>query len=208
MTTTQVAKVVSTGRSLLRGGTTEVPARVNSYHGGRTFLSLRGARFLACASEQAPQSPPPPVFARSHRRRSNLANWSEIATPRQVGARNDTPLVFARLTSVSRSNLLGAGIDRPSARNDKWAWCWAKEAATKSWRRDLQMPVSSFYFGDGRESMTRFILLPSLSRCQVITGQDGADEQDDYLCPWSILHKEGGGRSWAINNTSNPSGVE
>jgi len=124
----QVAKLVSTGWSWLPDWTREVSARMNSCQGGRwccsknvvaqfiglASLSLRGARFLACASEQAPQSPPPPVFARSHRRRSNLANCSEIATPRQVGARND-----------------------------KSAWCWMKETAIKIWRRDLQEPVSS-----------------------------------------------------------------
>ena len=43
---------------------------------------------------------------------------AEIAAPRQVGARND-----------------------------KGAWCWLKEAATKSWRRDLQMTVSSLVLG-------------------------------------------------------------
>jgi len=43
---------------------------------------------------------------------------NEIATPRQVGARND-----------------------------KGAWCWLKETATKSWRRDLQMRVSSLFLG-------------------------------------------------------------
>jgi len=36
----------------------------------------------------------------------------------------------------------------------------------------------------------------------------GAVEQDDYLCPWGILHGEGAGRSWAISNTSNIFGVE
>jgi len=132
LTTTQLAKLVSTGWNWLHKWTGEVPAKLDFYHDGHlccsknvgaqfiglASLSLRGARFLAHALEQAAQSPPPPVFARSHRRRSNLANCSEIATPRQVGARNDTPLVFARLTSVSRSNLLGAGIDTPSARND------------------------------------------------------------------------------------------
>jgi hypothetical protein len=61
------------------------------------------------------------------------------------------------------------------------AWWWMKEAAAKSWRRDLQMTVSSLVFG--------------------------ADEQDDYFCPRSILHREGAGRSWAMNNTSNVSGV-
>jgi len=62
-------------------------------------------------------------------------------------------------------------------------------------------------FGDGRGSITRFVLLPRLSPWQG-KGVDGADEQDYYLCPWSILHKEGDGRSWAINNTSNLPGVE
>jgi len=170
LTTTQVAKLISTGRSWLRDWAREVSAKVNFYRGGRlcrsknlvaqfiglASLSLRGARFLAYASEQAPQSPPPPVFARSHRRRINLANCSEIAAPRLVGARND-----------------------------KSAWCWMKETATKIWRRDLQEPVSS-----------------------LVLAMVGADEQDDYLCPWSILHREGGGRSWAMNNTPNVSGVE
>jgi hypothetical protein len=36
----------------------------------------------------------------------------------------------------------------------------------------------------------------------------GSDEQDDYFYPRSILGKEGAGRWWAINNTSNISGVE
>ncbi|MGB5925364.1 MAG: hypothetical protein WBH01_04640 [Dehalococcoidia bacterium] len=138
--TTQVAKLVSTGRSWLDDWRGEVPAKVNFYHGGEP---------------------------------------NGIATPRLVGARNDDS-----------------------------AWCWMKEAATKSWRRDLQMPVSSFYFGDGRESMTRFSLLPSLSRCQVITGRDGADGEDHYRCPCGALGNEGAGRSWVLNNTSNVSGVD
>ena len=81
------------------------------------------------------------------------------------------------------------------------------QAAIKIWGRDLQEPVSSLSFGDGRGSITRFVLLPGLSRWQG-KGVDGADEQDYYLCPWSILHKEGGGRSWVINNTSNLPGVD
>jgi hypothetical protein len=48
---------------------------------------------------------------------------SEIAAPRQVGARND-----------------------------KSAWCWLKETATKSWRRDLQMAVSSLVLGVASET--------------------------------------------------------
>ena len=62
-------------------------------------------------------------------------------------------------------------------------------------------------FGAGRGSITRFVLLPGFSRRQG-KWMAGADEQDDYLCPWSILHREGGGRSWAMNNTPNVSGVE
>jgi hypothetical protein len=34
-----------------------------------------------------------------------------------------------------------------AARNDKGAWCWMKETATESWRRDLDEPVSSLFLG-------------------------------------------------------------
>ena len=34
-----------------------------------------------------------------------------------------------------------------SAYNDKSAWCWMKETAAKSWRRDLDEPVSSLFLG-------------------------------------------------------------
>jgi len=82
------------------------------------------------------------------------------------------------------------------------------QAAAKIWRGDLQKAVSSFYFGDGRGNITRFILLPRLSRCQVITGHDGTDGQDHYRCPCSALDNEGAGRSWATSDTSNLPGVE
>ncbi len=171
LTTTKVAKLLSTGRSWPRDWTREVPAKVNSYHGGRLCCSKNVvAQFIGLAS----------LSLRGAKRRSNLGGEpNEIATPRQVGARND-----------------------------KWVWSLINQAAAKIWRRDLQEPVSSFYFGDGRGSMTRFILQPRLSRCQVITGQDGADGQNHYRCPCSALDNEGGGRSWAMNNTSNVSGVE
>ena len=52
---------------------------------------------------------------------------NEIATPRQVGARND-----------------------------KGAWCWLKETATKSWRRDLQMRVSSLFLAPVAETSPDF----------------------------------------------------
>jgi len=96
---------------------------------------------------------------------------NEIATPRQVGARNDK----RGLNEIATPRQVGAG-------NDKVAWCWMKEAVTESWRRDLNLQVSSLFFG--------------------------ADEQDDYFCPRSTLYREGTGRSWAMNNTSNVSGVE
>ena len=62
-------------------------------------------------------------------------------------------------------------------------------------------------FDTGRGIIARLLLPLSLSRWPR-KGVDGADEQDDYFCPRSILHREGAGRSWAINNTSNVSGVE
>jgi len=51
-----------------------------------SFLSLRGARFLTCGSEQAPQS----LSEVLQSNYSRLRLRDEIATPRQVGARNDT----------------------------------------------------------------------------------------------------------------------
>jgi len=53
-------------------------------------------------------------------------------------------------------------------------WSLINQTTTKMWGRDLREPVSS-----------------------LVLAVVGADEQDDYLCPWSILHKGGEGRSWA-----------
>ena len=76
---------------------------------------------------------------------------------------------------------VGGSVNQATTR----MWCWMNQAATKSWRRDVHLQVSS-----------------------LVLGVDGTDEQDDYICPRSILHREAGGRSWAINNTPNVSGVE
>ena len=82
--TTQLAKLVSTGRSWVSDWRGEVPARVNCYHGGRF-----------CAG--------------------------------------------GRVTQATAN-----------------AWCWMKESATRSWRRDLQMPVSSLFFTPVKESLPAF----------------------------------------------------
>jgi len=137
--TTQVARLVSTGRSWPGEWTREVAAKVNFYHGGEP---------------------------------------NEIATPRLVGARND-----------------------------KRAWCWMKEAATKSWRRDLNLQVSSLVFGTGKGTAASFLPPLDSSRWRGKEA-DGADEQNDYFYPRRILHREGAGRSWATKNTSNICGVE
>jgi hypothetical protein len=42
-------------------------------------------------------------------------------------------------------------------------WCWMKETATKSRRRDLQMPVSSLVFGAGQGSIASLLLPLDLS---------------------------------------------
>jgi len=70
---------------------------------------------------------------------------NEIATPRQVGARNDkrTPNEIAGPSTH--------GVEC-WASNDKRAWCWMKEAATKSWRRDLNLRVSSLVLGVGSKT--------------------------------------------------------
>ena len=91
------------------------------------------------------------------------------------------------------------------------------QAATRMWRHESdnyknlgKRPAEAglfIGFGDGGGSITPFVFLPGLSHWPG-KGVDGADEQDYYLCPWSILCKEGDGRSWTINNTSNIPGVE
>jgi hypothetical protein len=144
---------------------------------------------------------------------------NEVATPRQVGARND-----------------------------KRAWRWCKEAAIQRWRRDLDLQVSSLFLASGAETSSdlscglvsaaghgspslRGTTVPKQSRSGMRLprpfsgarndrsaggfdpelrsgGGDGCDEQNDYLCPPSILSSEDAGRWWATNNTSNIPGVE
>jgi hypothetical protein len=62
-------------------------------------------------------------------------------------------------------------------------------------------------FGAGRGNITRFLLPPGFCR-RSENRVAGADEQDDYFYPRSILGNEGAGRWWAMNNTSNIPGVE
>jgi len=65
---------------------------------------------------------------------------NEIAAPRQVGARNDK----GEAGEPGTPGIHGAAC---LSRNDRLAWCWMKEAATKSWRRDLDEQVSSLFLG-------------------------------------------------------------
>jgi hypothetical protein len=79
-----------------------------------SFLSLRGARFLAYASEQAPQFRCPPVIARSESDEAisvDLAG-NEIATPRQVGVRNDTEGYYSMLQTYNMSLIYLNQINR------------------------------------------------------------------------------------------------
>jgi len=102
--------------------------------------------------------------------------------------------VSAKVNSYQSGRLcLGGRVNQVNAR----MWSLMNQAATKIWRRDLREPVSSLVLAMVGEAS------PDLSYWV-----DEADEQEHYLCPWSILHKEGDGRSWAINNTSNLPGVE
>jgi len=75
-----------------------------AHFSGLSPLSLRGARFLAYASEQAPQS----------------REGYEIATPRQVGARNDNSLLSLRGWQSQPKQSHGGDRGLPRfARNDK-----------------------------------------------------------------------------------------
>jgi hypothetical protein len=106
LTITQVTKQLSTGQSWLRDWMREVSAKVNSCQDGRLCcLKNVVARFIGLA----------PLSLRGAKRRSNLGGEpNEIATPRQVGARNDKR--------------------RPR---------WVNQGATEIWRRDLRELVSS-----------------------------------------------------------------
>jgi hypothetical protein len=66
-----------------------------------SFLSLRGAIFLAYASEQAPQSPS--VIVRSRRRQSNLGGGMRLPRPDKIGARNDTKGYYPMLQAYKVS---------------------------------------------------------------------------------------------------------
>ena len=53
-------------------------------------------------------------------------------------------------------------------------WSFMNQTAARIQGRDLREQASSFYLGDGRGSMTRFILLPRLSHCPgIVSGRTG-----------------------------------
>ena len=118
-----------------------------------------------------------------------LPDWT-----REVSAKVK-PYVSGRLCAGGRVNHSATGI-----------WRFINQASTKIWGGDLRKPVSSLVSAVAGEAS------PDLSYCLVCHGGEGwrwkANEHDYYLCPWNTLHKEGNGRSWAINNTSNLPGVE
>ena len=99
-----------------------------------------------------------PVAKQVSTGRSWMENWTGevpagpgsysgvFALPSLRGAR------FLACAGNKLRNLRGEpnGIATPrhvGARNDKGAWCWMNEAATKGWRRDLQERVSSLLLG-------------------------------------------------------------
>ena len=80
--------------------------------------------------------------------------------------------VLAKVNSCQSGRLcVGGRVNQAATR----MWSLINRTATKIWRRDLQEPVSS-----------------------LVLAMDGAGEQEYYLCPLSILHKEDAGRSWEI----------
>ena len=113
LTTMQMVKQLSTDQSWLPDwrrealakmkyygiGSLRSPKNIGAQFIGFAYLSLRGARFLAYTL---------------NRLRNLGGEPNEIATPRQVGARND-----------------------------RRVWWWINQAAIKNWGRDLQERVSS-----------------------------------------------------------------
>jgi hypothetical protein len=80
--------------------------------------------------------------------------------------------VLAKVNSYQSGRLcMGGRVNQAATR----MWSLINQTAIKIWGRDLQEPVSS-----------------------LVLAVDGADEQEYYLCPWSILHRGDAGRSWEI----------
>jgi hypothetical protein len=115
-----------------------------------------------------------------------------------MGKRKLTTMHLTKQLSTGQSSKEIATPRQVGARNDRRAWWWIHQAATKMWGRDLQELVSSLVLAVAGEAS------PALSYCLVYHG----DEQDNYPCPRNTLHRESDGRSWAMNNTSNLPGVE
>jgi hypothetical protein len=73
--------------------------------------------------------------------RNDKAEANEIATPGTHGAGCSTRNDKAEANEIAAPGMHSAG------RRDESAWCWMKEAATKGWRRDLHLKVSSLFLG-------------------------------------------------------------
>jgi hypothetical protein len=115
-----------------------------------------------------------------------------------MGRRKLTTMQVTKQLSTGHSSKEIATPRQVGARNDRRAWRWINQAATKMWGRDLQEPVSSLVLAVAGEAS------PDLSSRMVYH----SGEQDNYPCPRNTLHREGDGRSWAMNNTPNLPGVE
>jgi hypothetical protein len=111
-----VAKLVSIGWSWLSDWRGEIPAKVNSYHGGRLSTGGRVTQDNLLGS----------LLCHCEERDSSLTLGTSSAIP--MGSQ----------TRLPRPDKSGLAIT-------KRAWCWMKETATKGWRRDLRMRVSSLF---------------------------------------------------------------
>jgi hypothetical protein len=108
------------------------------------------------------------------------------------GGRKLTTTRVAKLVSIGRSWLSGWVEEVPAkvnyyhggepneiaaprqvgACNDKRAWCWMKETAAESWRRDLQKQVSSLFLGEmGVMSKTTISTHGAFSTGRVLVGR-------------------------------------
>ena len=130
------------------------------------------------------------VVKQSSRGQSWLPNW--------------TREVSAKVNSYQSGCLcVGGRVNQVTTR----MWSLINQAATKIWGRDRQEQVSSLVLAMVGEAS------PDLSYCLVCPagkgrGWMGLTNRTTISAHGAFSTKEGGGRSWAINNTSNLSGVE
>ncbi len=133
-----------------------------------------------------------------------------------------TKEVSAKVNSYRKGRLcLGGWLKNVVAQSNgtgKWPWCLVNQVTARIHvvargfiprGGDPRQPVSSFYFGDGRANLTRFILAPRLSRCHgMARDRLGLTGRTTIAAHGALSARRVAGRSWVMSDTPSICGVE